>query len=96
MTQRTAQNIHTAVELQMSDNNISTKMFTSLHFTSLHFKSRHATSFPIFHFPPLLEVSSPPQKTLNFSSLIKTYDVEGKVTSASGAIWFHSMIVLFT
>jgi len=35
MTQRTAQNIHTAVELQKNDKYIETKLFISLHFTSL-------------------------------------------------------------
>ena len=66
MTQRNAQNIHTAVELQMNDKNIATQIFTSLHFTSLQFKSRHVTSFPIFLFPPLLEVKSPPSKNPSF------------------------------
>ena len=70
MTQRTAQNIHTAVELHMKDKNIATKIITSIHFTSLHFKSRHVTSLPIFHFTPLLEVSSPPSKN---PSLLLTY-----------------------
>ena len=70
MTQRTAENIHTAVELQMNDKYIATKIFTSRHFTALHFKLRHVTSFQIFYFPPLLEVPSPPSKN---PSLLLTY-----------------------
>jgi len=39
---------------------------SSLNFTSLHFNALHNTSLPIFHFPPLLDVSSPPFPSLHF------------------------------
>ena len=62
MTQPTAQNIHTATLLYIYDNTlISPNIITSL----------HTTSPPIFHFPALLDVSSPPFKN---PSLLLTYN----------------------
>ena len=69
-------------------------MFTSLHFTSLHFTSLHFTSLQIFHFPPILEISSPRFKNL---SLLLTYNLfhnplskNMRVTVASASVvsWF--------
>ena len=75
MTQRTAQNIHTATLLQIDFNtHISTNK--SSHYTSLKFtfltslQSTSLSSTPHFHLPPLLDVSSPPFKT---PSLLPTY-----------------------
>ena len=70
------------------------------HFT----QDPHFTSLPIFHFPPLLQVSSPHFKN---PSLLFTYNyfltiflkislLEGKVTSPSTGSCLHSLIVLFT
>jgi len=96
MTQRTAENIHTAVELQMNDKYIAKNY--SLHFILLHYTSNYVTSLHFKFFTSLhfWKFRLHPPKTLHFSSLIKIYDVEGKVTSASGANWFHSVTVLFT
>ena len=41
---------------------MSSHHFTFLRFTSHHFTALHYTSRPIFHYPPLLDVSSPPFK----------------------------------
>ena len=54
----------------MNDNtHISPKIVTSHHFTSR--TSLHYTSLPIFHFLPLLDVSSPP---FNNPSLLLTFN----------------------
>jgi len=70
-----------------------------LNLTSHHFTSLHYTSLPIFHFPALSDVPSPPFKN-SFSSphnyFLKICDLHGKVASASVGSWFHSVIVLFT
>jgi len=71
-------------------------LFTSFNFTIHQITSLHYTSFPIFHFPPVMDVSSPSLKILHFSSHIKICDLEGKVARASAGTWFHSLIVLFT
>ena len=59
----------TELTLRIDNTHISPKIITWLHFTSLHFPSLHFTSvyitalhctlLPIFHFPALLDVSSP-------------------------------------
>jgi hypothetical protein len=64
--------------------------------TSLH--------FPIFHFPPLLDISSQRFKSLHFTSLIvafpalclKVCALQGKVAGFSAGSWFKNVMFLFT
>jgi hypothetical protein len=79
--------------------------FNSIQFTSLHIISLHCTSLHfIFHFPPVLIVSSSRFKSssllLSFNyfpnPLSKNMRFTGNVTSASEVSWFDNFNVLFT
>ena len=80
---------------------ISPKIITSLRFVSLQFNSIHFTSLnftPIFHFPTLLEVSSPRFKNSSLL-LINNYFpslLSKDISCASAGSWFLSLVVLFT
>jgi len=100
--------------LHFTPHYISPKIVTSLYFTphyisnkiiaSLRFTSLHYTSFLIFHFPPLLEVSSTPfnnpSPLLTYNHLLTLFinicDLQRTVASTIAGSRFHSFIALFT
>ena len=92
------------ISLHFNSHHFTSLHSTSLHFTSLHNTVLHITAFPIFHFRPPLEVSSPHFKK---HSLLITYNhftkpiyknmcFAGESRQCSAGSWRHSSIVLFT
>ena len=69
-------------------------LFTKLHVTSFHFNELHESLLP-FHFPPHLDVSSPPFKTPSLLTT-KINDLYGYVATASAVSCLPTVTVLFT